>query len=540
MSAPGFTDLRLNHQRDQSSESFWPSFTDVMTVIVMIFLMSMVVLIARNMELVTELRATVEAERRAADLVRARDVERVQLSERLEAAGVETEALKADRETVRAELASERRRTAQLTATLADASRRIESLDLTRGELESSLAAARAAADGLTRAVQERDDRIGALTADAEARTAELARVEAARKQLEGRLAARTAEVETLGVSLKSRTDALARLEQAHGAQAAELHSAQAARAGLDARLAERAAELDALTAELGARGEALARAQQAQQTQAAELARTVADRDALAARLAERDARAQSLAASLEARDEALARLEQERLALTQAAERLAAERNRQAGEVSALDTARQALARLYGESREELDAALAESRARSDELAAVQDRQQTGEAELARLRAAYETRAAELAAVLDKLEAAEAARAGLSADYGDLKSRYDRLVRPARSPQGRHLVEVRYAKVGGRADIRLREAGGGPFRFVSQATLEGRLAALQQEHPEGLYIKVIIPEDSGLSYEDAWRFTNSLHARFDYYHREQPAAEVEAVAPGEEDGAR
>ena len=46
-----FVDLRSG---DLSSESFWPSFTDIMTVIVMIFLIAMVVLLMRNMELVRE------------------------------------------------------------------------------------------------------------------------------------------------------------------------------------------------------------------------------------------------------------------------------------------------------------------------------------------------------------------------------------------------------------------------------------------------------------------------------------------------------
>ncbi len=51
MSQDGFTDLRLNGG-GEVQEGFWPSFTDIMTVIVMIFLIAMVVLLVRNMELV--------------------------------------------------------------------------------------------------------------------------------------------------------------------------------------------------------------------------------------------------------------------------------------------------------------------------------------------------------------------------------------------------------------------------------------------------------------------------------------------------------
>jgi hypothetical protein len=71
----GFVDLRLNRQEGQTEESFWPSFTDIMTVIVMIFLLAMVVLLIRNMELVDQLRATMEAEREAAALAQATGTE---------------------------------------------------------------------------------------------------------------------------------------------------------------------------------------------------------------------------------------------------------------------------------------------------------------------------------------------------------------------------------------------------------------------------------------------------------------------------------
>ena len=43
----GFVDLRLNRRRP-IEESFWPSFTDIMTVVVMIFLMGLLVVIVQN------------------------------------------------------------------------------------------------------------------------------------------------------------------------------------------------------------------------------------------------------------------------------------------------------------------------------------------------------------------------------------------------------------------------------------------------------------------------------------------------------------
>ena len=61
----GFVDLRLNRENSDHNESFWPSFTDIMTVIVMIFLLAMIVLITRNTDLVKQLTETLAAERLA-------------------------------------------------------------------------------------------------------------------------------------------------------------------------------------------------------------------------------------------------------------------------------------------------------------------------------------------------------------------------------------------------------------------------------------------------------------------------------------------
>ena len=58
----GFVDLRLGHGSGGiGDDSVWPSFTDIMTVIVMIFLMALVVIMVRNFELDRELSSTTEA-----------------------------------------------------------------------------------------------------------------------------------------------------------------------------------------------------------------------------------------------------------------------------------------------------------------------------------------------------------------------------------------------------------------------------------------------------------------------------------------------
>ncbi|MAF06999.1 MAG: hypothetical protein CL389_03995, partial [Acidiferrobacteraceae bacterium] len=57
----GFVDLRVSPTVSGRSDedSVWPSFTDIMTVVVLIFLVSLVVILMRNTELVGQLRESV-------------------------------------------------------------------------------------------------------------------------------------------------------------------------------------------------------------------------------------------------------------------------------------------------------------------------------------------------------------------------------------------------------------------------------------------------------------------------------------------------
>jgi hypothetical protein len=43
---------------------------------------------------------------------------------------------------------------------------------------------------------------------------------------------------------------------------------------------------------------------------------------------------------------------------------------------------------------------------------------------------------------------------------------------------------------------------------------------------------VKVIFPENSGLSYNEAWEFTTHLHSNYDYYFKTE--AEPDAASPG------
>ena len=312
----GFVDLRLNQPNNQGDDSFWPSFTDIMTVIVMIFMLAMVILLLRNMELLSQLRSTMEAEQEAAELARTTGEEKATLEEKLIAREYELSML-------RMELM------------------RMEEKD---EEQEAAIASQRFQIGQLSRERDRLNTQITRLVRDSEQ---------------------------------------------------------------LNAQLASANLRVDQLTTDL--------------------------DRS-------------------------------REQQALTQAD----------------LD----ALQRSFREQESALAAALASEESTSLELAE------------------------------------------LKTDFSDLKIKYDKLVRPARTPKGKTLVEVRYSKSGGKYRIDYKGPGDSGFKRVSRKTLDNKLTALKKRE-KGLYVKVILPKDSGLSYSEAWSFTNHLHQNYDYYFQEDAKKE-------------
>jgi len=330
----GFTDLRLNRQEGQVQESFWPSFTDIMTTVVMIFLIALVVLLVRNIELVNQLRSTMEAERIAAELARATGEEKDSLAVALH----------------------------QAEETMAQLRLEIMRLQEKGVDRETVIAEQLSAIASLT---NERDD----LTQRA-------AQLMLLRKRLE-------VEVENQKAQLRTATAALQNRETELTAARSDIGNLQA--------------NLDSLMASLA----------EAQQT-SSDL------QDRLAARSAE-----------LEANRQAAQEVERKYLVLV--------------------------------------------------------------------------------------------------GDYDNLKVKYDKLVRPARSAAGRHLVEVRYWKGDGQFRISWREGDQGEFQSITRKRLDLVLTRLRDEHENGLYVKVIFPENAGLSYNEAWEFTSHMHRNYDYYFRDE-----------------
>ena len=80
----GFIDLRQN-QHHLVEDSFWPSFTDIMTVVVMIFLITTSILIVKHWELVDELKTRIKVEQKISQRLKASMVAQQKTSQELEA-----------------------------------------------------------------------------------------------------------------------------------------------------------------------------------------------------------------------------------------------------------------------------------------------------------------------------------------------------------------------------------------------------------------------------------------------------------------------
>jgi len=107
------------------------------------------------------------------------------------------------------------------------------------------------------------------------------------------------------------------------------------------------------------------------------------------------------------------------------------------------------------------------------------------------------------------------------LKGDYETVKSKYEELIKPARSARGKYIAQVYYVKGKSGNVIRYKQPGDKGFSTLSLAEVETRLAQLKREHGKNLYVKIIIPEDSGLTYNEAWEFMRSLLVKYDYYYQ-------------------
>ena len=107
------------------------------------------------------------------------------------------------------------------------------------------------------------------------------------------------------------------------------------------------------------------------------------------------------------------------------------------------------------------------------------------------------------------------------LKGQYSALQVKYDRLVRPARTFLGKHVVRIGYWKEGGIFRYSLREPGETQARNVNEQQLHSVLTALKSDYGKRLYTKILFPREAEISQKDAWQFTHQILRQYDYYSR-------------------
>jgi hypothetical protein len=110
---------------------------------------------------------------------------------------------------------------------------------------------------------------------------------------------------------------------------------------------------------------------------------------------------------------------------------------------------------------------------------------------------------------------------------EYSTLEDKYHKLIRPSRTAVGKTVVSIRYYREGGAKRLMFKNANAPEEAAPDYVPLTGeelhrRLGRLRDAYGDRLYVKIVIPEASGLSYNEAWSFTRDMLDRYDYYYRE------------------
>ena len=414
----GFVDLRISPSVSGRSDedSVWPSFTDIMTVVVLIFLVSLIVILMRNTELVQQLRDSMS-------------------------------------------------QTETMTNQQSELEIRIATLGDSVTQLQAALERSEQAKSAAEQTATERQQEILALLT-------EVADLTGVREVLTEEKAALTQQLDQVQADRDGRQQQLAVSEQEREALALNLDRVQQALVELQT---EQARLIGALQS-------------QSEKTQVVTQSRDdlLSERQ----RLAEQVGTLDVMRVSLET-------------------------------EITALRAELAMLLRASVSNERALQASQLEGEALSAQLAETALEYRLTKEELAYLRAEYADEVAKFTRERELLMTAHQQELDvLREQHSDLESKYNRLVRPARSTVGRFVVEVRFRKDGEARRYSIRPIAGGLEEAVSETDLHRRLTALKAQHGDKLYTKVII-DDNSVTHGEAWSFTSKILNRYDYYYQ-------------------
>ena len=456
----GFVDLRISPSVSGRSDedSVWPSFTDIMTVVVLIFLVSLIVILMRNTELVQQLRDSMS----------------------------QTETMSSQQSELEIRIATLGDSITQLQAALERSERAKSAAEQTATQRQQEILALLSDVADLT-GVRE------LLTEEKANLTQQLDQVRAERQAL-GEDKAMLLETQQ---QMRSQ---IASLEENKANLTEQLDQVQTDRDGRQQQLAISEQQREALASNLD-------RVQQALIELQAEQARLISSLESQSA---------ETLAIT-ESRDE----LADQRQRLAEQVSSLDVMRVSLEAEITALRTELASLVRASISNERALQASQLEGEALSAQLAETALEYRLTKEELAYLRAEYAEEVAKFGKERELLMMAHQQELDvLREQHSDLESKYTRLVRPARSTVGRFVVEVRFRKEGEARRYSIRPVAGGLEEEVSETDLHRRLTVLKAQHGDKLYTKVII-DDNSVTHGEAWSFTSKILNRYDYYYQ-------------------
>jgi len=223
------------------------------------------------------------------------------------------------------------------------------------------------------------------------------------------------------------------------------------------------------------------------------------------------------------------LQQLEEESAMLNMRLMNLSEEHNRSLAQLKAAEQKNIQLKTGLSAMTGERDTALLEKRALTQQhlelkeaLQARDKRLQQKQQELAEQQHQYQLKNEEMTLLKNNNEEQHDRLSKLESEYASLEVKYNKLIRPARSTLGKYVVLVRYRKLNKKLIIEIKSTTDAHYTEVTGIDLHKRLNRLQKKYGKKLYVRIIFPDDSGLSYTEAWNLTESLLRMYDYYYQE------------------
>ena len=480
-SSQSFVDLRTSslNAGSYTDDSVWPSFTDIMTVVVMIFLMSLVVILLKNVELVkSEQEAARQAELKGSENIKLEEAVN-QLEQRIAQVQLQLQA-----QTLKTEESQEQLGWSQ------------QQLEQSQQEVQSLLVD--------IQALQLLHDKLNQENTDLA--TAKLA--------LEGRL--KIVEQEKANIeSLKEdaiRTNLL--IEDEKQQLVIQLNAAFGDNQKLASTLNQQEAEIEAL--------------KKAEQTVILQVREAEIDNQKLASTLNQREAEIEALENARQAVILLMQEAEAEKSRLVEQGEKSEQEFDALKAVYSLLQKDNRSLSDRINDAEkmiEELEANLKIAdqtiEEKQQQLVVAETEIETKTTALTNTSKALSQTSVALTQTSQELTETTQVLSQTQEEFTQLEQKYLELVGPARSELNKYVVRVRYKRSGNQKIIEFAGSEDENLVQLSLPQLHQRLAELKKQKADNLYVKVVIPLDSGLSYDEAWRFTQDILNKYDYYYQ-------------------